>query len=424
MTNAFWTPGMSPALARAQVEEAADRAARVLAAEMLITQATARRLLDEAGEDGLAGGCGTYHCPVHCETGSPAQLPAPRPPGQQEARKAAASGTGDDLFREEPGLTAFGPDGLISAADGSRVPVTMAAPGVWVPAGGPCRCEVPFAADPAAHAPGCPRRAGPASVFPGPPPACACGPARAAETGPAPDGLAEFWAVMGEPLGLPDDQLPRYGVHPPGTCRQCFRGPVYKDGRCLYCLTLSELGKTATEPDWRDAADGGTPDFPRVGVTGDGGVQEPAGMAGRFCRCGGPGCRGLHCVWCGARPGQGHVTTCDRDAGYRDDSEPCSHGGRRQQFVRDGACRRCGTTRLTGRIPAARPPGHLRGPSRWRECEPAGRRFLGLRLIMMMTGWLLLIMAASQPGAIWLLVPGTVMAVLAYRGPRRHRGQR
>lgn len=58
--------------------------------------------------------------------------------------------------------------------------------------------------------------------------------------------LAHFWNVMGEPLGLPDDALPEYRTIPEGTCRMCHRGPLYKDGRCLYCWSLAKMAYAAS----------------------------------------------------------------------------------------------------------------------------------------------------------------------------------
>jgi len=348
MTDPFWTPGLSPALARLQADEAATA-----------EEAAAHIALDEA-------------------------------------RRVAAevTGTDDDLFRGSSYTTAYDGSTFITRHAGEARAARPPA------AGGISTSTV--RQEPAATA----VLSGTGEHLPG----CSCGPC-------AGRAVTEILDVLSEPLGLPGDQLPSYDTAPAGTCQDCWRGPVYKTGRCLYCWTLTGLRTAAGNaarapvPDWRDSIDGGVP---------GGGVLA----AGRWCRCGRPGCGGLHCVRCGARPGQSHMTTCDRDAGYRDDSEPCSHGGRRQRFVRDGACRRCGTTRLTGRVPAARPRMHLHLPGQPRCAARArDRGYPGLRLAMMLSGWLLLTLAASQPGAVWLLVPAIVMMVLGYRGPRRRGGR-
>jgi hypothetical protein len=65
---------------------------------------------------------------------------------------------------------------------------------------------------------------------------------------------AAFWAVMSEPLGLPDDELPSYDVTPQGTCAACHLGPLYKNGRCLYCWTLDQRRLPASVAVARPAA--------------------------------------------------------------------------------------------------------------------------------------------------------------------------
>lgn len=54
-------------------------------------------------------------------------------------------------------------------------------------------------------------------------------------------------AVTGEPLGLPDQDLPPYGKPDEGCCKTCLRGPLYGEHDiCLYCWSLlREKGRLA-----------------------------------------------------------------------------------------------------------------------------------------------------------------------------------
>lgn len=57
--------------------------------------------------------------------------------------------------------------------------------------------------------------------------------------------VRQILAVLTEPVGLADGDLPPYGVPDPGCCTACLRGPLYK-GRdvCLYCHSLAELARS------------------------------------------------------------------------------------------------------------------------------------------------------------------------------------
>jgi hypothetical protein len=61
------------------------------------------------------------------------------------------------------------------------------------------------------------------------------------------DPVAEILAVLCEPVGLAGQDLPDYLDTPPGTCRICHRGPLYRQsGLCLYCYSLAGLSGDVT----------------------------------------------------------------------------------------------------------------------------------------------------------------------------------
>jgi hypothetical protein len=407
MTHGIWDQeGMAAALARALADQdgfpltaAAEIDARTAADLALHRAEQAAAEIRAAGPD--AEPPDTVSCPESVMNAGP-QVPA----GSQVLVSGAA------------GLEAYGDDGLIRAADGSRIPVRLAAPGTWVIAGGPCRCTAPFAADPASHADTCPRRAGPPYVIAGAPScavtvnACACGSCRQApvqgpdggtvippDPGTGPDWAAEFRAVLDEPLGLPGEELDELlpdGTAPPGTCRTCLRGPVYKDtGQCLYCRTLtSQLGFTprmlGCQLDW----------------------QPPAGQA-------------LHraCAQVSLAAAREAVARNDGSGLMRSSGEPedgnwrdstaaglayriCDHGGRGQRFVRDGHCRRCGQDGLI-----------MTRPVRYAQYHPGPGPGRGMSLIA--AGAVLLALATYAPGLHYLIIPGVFLFLAGIRGRRR-----
>jgi len=51
----------------------------------------------------------------------------------------------------------------------------------------------------------------------------------------------EILAVITEPLGLRDADLPAYGTPGPGCCRFCLAPAELYYGLCAYCATLEDL---------------------------------------------------------------------------------------------------------------------------------------------------------------------------------------
>jgi hypothetical protein len=76
------------------------------------------------------------------------------------------------------------------------------------------------------------RQPHPAGHQPGHGPLCGCAPCARNRV------VAEILAVLREPIGLPEEDLPSYVTAPAGTCGRCHLGPLYKLGRCVYCYRL------------------------------------------------------------------------------------------------------------------------------------------------------------------------------------------
>ena len=249
MTDPFWTPGLSPALAQAEVAEAAARAAlgQAAGADGFTEEAGAHVALDRARR-------------VIAASGAP-----------------AVTGTDDDLFRGSERTTAYGGSTCTTWSRGPAFP-----PGAG---GGGSTSTTAILSGAGDHLPG-----------------CGCGPCASRE-------VAEILAVLSEPLGLPANELEEklpYGTAPPGTCQTCFRGPVYEAKHlhqlCLYCWTLNQAQRGGQNPDRRCAYDPGlaglrrrrrtAPTRPAITGAGRSGspATDPAGDAAHRYRTGGAGC--------------------------------------------------------------------------------------------------------------------------------------
>ena len=160
----------------------------------------------------------------------------------------------EDFYGDEPGFGPSGPAGELSPAiwctcgkPGTRYLTAHKTRCVFrrkvsrlAVASGPellCTCNAPHSPDWRAHPEGCPRRAylyrgGDPAARPGHGPLCGCAPCARDRI------VTETLAVLREPVGLPEEDLPAYGTAPDGTCGKCHLGPLYKMNRCVYCYRL------------------------------------------------------------------------------------------------------------------------------------------------------------------------------------------
>lgn len=144
--------------------------------------------------------------------------------------------------------------------------VRQVSPGVWVPDRKGTH-EIP-AAHAGLHAAG-PENTEPVTcgaVYAGTdmtePPGTHAGSCPLGETmAPEPVTTASILAVIGEPLGVPGDQLPAWGT--PLTadgCSSCLLPVAVRDGLCLYCQALHQLqGAAPAANSRREEARAGNP---------------------------------------------------------------------------------------------------------------------------------------------------------------------